>query len=192
ENAIYRAHAANADRLAATLRDANWTALDELAALSGLPPEPGAAQREDAGAGDPEAAAIIGRLRAAARRDEHEAALASPLSTASGAALHLIITRNRAAQAAKPAPAVNGQQAAVPVTGQGGPGAGPGERATGPETVPAGTGTATPGLTGAAGAAVAATRLSATDVPALLDEIRAAAAAHPDAEFEISWRVLGR
>ena len=204
ENAIYSAHAANAAALAAALRAANWRALDELA-TSVSAAESGAAEQ----VADPEAAAIIRRLRGAARRDEHEAALAVPLSMASRAALDLIIANNRAAQAAMPNRAVRGNPAPVPGTGTGSGLRNPAVQ----ETSPAGPGTATSGLTvagvavpewmsrpaavSAPGASqpvtgVPVTRVSAADVPALLDEIRAAAAEHPDAEFEVGWRILDR
>jgi hypothetical protein len=204
ENAIYRAHAASAGRLAEALGAANWQALDELAASVSVP-EPDAAEQ----ATDSEAAAIISRLRETARRDEHEAALAAPLSTASQAALDLIIawTRARTAVAAGPHEAVRGATAAVRGTGRGLWNPAVQEAST---TQPD---SRTPGLTEAGvavpgwkspsatvptlglsqpGAVGSVNRVSAAGVPALLDEIRAAAAADPDAEFEISWRIVDR
>ncbi|MGH3280334.1 MAG: hypothetical protein ACRDNW_14520, partial [Trebonia sp.] len=35
-------------------------------------------------------------------------------------------------------------------------------------------------------------RIPARDIPAVVDEIRAAADANPDAEFEITWRIVTR
>jgi hypothetical protein len=200
ENAIYRAHAATAERLVDAFRAVNWPVLDDLA-VSSSATLPGAAEHENSAAADPEAAEIISRLRAAVRRDEHEVALAGPLRAASEAALGLL--RARAAAAGRPT-AVRGHPAAVRGTS-----AGSGLPAvSGTAAVAANTGT--PGLIEAGvavpewesrpgavtgspqGTAVPVTRISAADVPALLDEIRAAAAGQPDAEFEISWRILDR
>ena len=74
ENAIYRAHLASAGSLATELRGRNWTVLDELSALA-------------ATGNDPAAGQILDVLRTAARRDEHEMALAAPLRQADQAAL---------------------------------------------------------------------------------------------------------
>jgi hypothetical protein len=82
ENAIYQAHLASAGPLATELRGRNWTVLDELSALA-------------ATGNDPAASQILDVLRTAARRDEHEMALAAPLRQADQAALTLIMSRSK-------------------------------------------------------------------------------------------------
>ena len=84
ENAIYAAHLKEAASLTAVLRGRNWQVLDDLAVRAD----------DDARASDDgraEAVAIITALRAAARRDEHEAPLAAPLRDADRAALNLMM-----------------------------------------------------------------------------------------------------
>ena len=82
ENAIYRAHLASAGSLANELRSRNWKLLDELSALA-------------ASGDDPAAEGIMAGLRTAARRDEHEMALATPLRQADQAALDLLMSRTK-------------------------------------------------------------------------------------------------
>jgi hypothetical protein len=82
ENAIERAHLASAGSLATELRGRNWKLLDELAALA-------------ATGNDPAADEILTGLRIAARCDEHEMALATPLRQADQAALDLIMSRSK-------------------------------------------------------------------------------------------------
>jgi hypothetical protein len=121
-----------------------------------------------AGDDDLDAAAILAGLRQAARRDELEVALAGPLRDAERAALELVRTRTRK-------PPWRDRQ----------PGQEPGPRldhATGPgpaaESGPRRLGSA------------AAHRVRARDVPALAEAICEAADANPEAEFEISWRIV--
>jgi hypothetical protein len=91
ENAIYLAHLTSAEVLTAVLRGRNWQVLNDLA------------DRTAAGE-DPEAAAIISALRAAARHDEHEAPLAGPLRNADQAGLDLIMSRTKTPPGPPPAP----------------------------------------------------------------------------------------
>ena len=79
DNAIYAAHLAAADELAAVLRGLTWQLLDDFAA----------------GDDDQDAAAILAELRQAARHEELEVSLAGPLREAERAALELVRTRTR-------------------------------------------------------------------------------------------------
>lgn len=190
ENAIYRAHLASAERLAATLSgETKWRPLNQLAASVA------ASTGSSEAAADLEAAVIIGKLRDAARRDEHEMPLAAPFRAASEAALELIMTRGRAAAGAPssgPRPAGTdqgngrGRQGGTDIPTAGPPGTSGSAEA----------GVARPGWTdiaaGQQAAGVTVSHVSASDLPALLDQIRATADAHPDAEFDLSWRMLDR
>ncbi|MGH3251361.1 MAG: hypothetical protein ACRDOI_34850, partial [Trebonia sp.] len=172
ENAIYLAHLESAAGLAAAIRDRNWPVLDDLPA------------RADSG-DDSQAGQILAALRQAASRDEHETALAGPLLKADKEALELMMARTRS------------QPSGMPVPGSAGrPGFAPGsppapvisaqeqnrnqdrtEERTGPtldRSFPS------------------PARIPARDVPAALEKIRAAADANPDAEFEITWRIVTR
>ena len=84
DNAFYYAHLDSAERLTAALRQVNWQVLEDLAAAGD----------------DVDQALIISALRQAARRDEHEMALAAPLRKAGDDAIALLRQRAR-----KPAPA---------------------------------------------------------------------------------------
>ena len=125
------------------LRGRNWQVLDDLATRAD---DDGRASDD----GRANAVAIVAMLRAAARRDEHEAPLGAPLRNADRATLNLMMQ-----WAAK--------RKATPDSDVG---AGPGPEPTPP------------------------TRIRARDVPALLNEIGEAVAANPDAEFEITWRIV--
>ena len=83
DNAFYYAHLDSAERLTAALRQVNWQVLEDLAAAGD----------------DVDQALIISALRQAARRDEHEIALAAPLRKAGDEAIALLRQRAR-----KPAP----------------------------------------------------------------------------------------
>jgi hypothetical protein len=111
---------------------------------------------------DTEAASTLMPLRETARRDEHEAALAGPLHVADEAAIALVMSRAKQRTAVLEVP-VTAQ--AVAVRAEGAPS----------DADPA-----------------ASSRVKARDVPALVDQIRAAAAANSDAEFEITWRIVRR
>jgi hypothetical protein len=156
ENAIYRAHLETAGALALTIRDRNWQVLDDLAA------------RADTG-DDPQAAEIVAALRQAARRDEHETALAGPLRKADKDALELMMARTRATAPAPPAPVSppSLSEAGVSVPSWQSP----------RREIPADP---------------ASNAIPARDVAAALEKIRAAADANPDAEFEITWRIVDR
>ena len=118
---------------------------------------------------DVDQALIISALRQAAARDEHEVALASPLRKASEQAIGLLRERAR-----KPAPApappppigvspVNVPDVATDIVDQG---------PVSPPPLPG-------------------SRVRARDVPAFVNKICDEAEDHPDAEFEISWRIVG-
>jgi hypothetical protein len=131
ENAIYLAHLTSAEALAGALRGRNWQVLDDLAART-------------ASDEDPEAAAIISVLQAAARHNEHEVSLAGPLRRADQAALDLIMSRTRKPPVPPPPPPPPGETR----------------------------------------------RVGASEVPSLVDKICEAADANPQAEFEITWRIV--
>jgi hypothetical protein len=116
-----------------------------------------------AGGEDARAEEIISALRQAARHDEHEIPLAGPLRTADKDALDLIMSRTKTAP---PVVAPVHQQDHDPQ----------GERT---EPTPAGP-FLSPG------------RIPARDVPSVVEKICEAADAHPDAEFEITWRIVAR
>ena len=165
ENAIYSAHLSTAGSLAEALKERNWAMLDELAA------------RVDLG-DDPEAAEILEALRRAARRDEHETELIRPLRAADRDALALVMSRTRPGTSGS----VGGDSA-----GQSGPGPDSQPRSF----VAAGVTVPTWQTSGAEiQAACSPVRIHARDVPAEVQKIRAAAEANPEAEFEITWRIV--
>jgi hypothetical protein len=159
ENAFYFAHLDSAERLAPALRDVTWHVLDDLAATNG----------------DVEADLIITPLRQAARRDEHEQALAGPLRKAAGDAITLIRERARRPDPATPAPPAVVPPAVLPVVL---PRPSPGQPIVGPEPTPA----PSPPPPG--------NRMRAKEVAAYVMKIINEADEHPDAEFEISWRIV--
>jgi hypothetical protein len=163
DNAIYQVHAEGAGALADALARLNWTVLDDIAA------------RAD-NSGQPDAAAIIGRLRDAARRDEHAVRLAPALAEADRDALTLLRrwSRTPAPTGLNPDPAPGPDETAGSGSGQRpGPVLDPGRAGAGPRPRPAFKG-------------------RGRDVAAELAKINAAAEASPDAEFEITWRIVGR
>src|SRR5262249_43169408 len=114
-----------------------------------------------------QAAVITGELRAAVRRDEHELALGSALRAADAAATKLMldIARRKTAQ--------------PPDSG----------------TEPAGDGTATSRAHGSSAPGPHPTgptqkRASGSAVSAIVDELLADVDGHPDATFEITWRIV--
>ena len=159
ENAFYFAHLDTADRVAPALRNATWHVLEDLAATSG----------------DVEADRIIGALRQAARRDEHAASLAAPLRKASDDAISLL--RERARRREPVAPPGEPVAGVTPGTVTG-----PAVTAVPGSVVPsADEGTHTPPPAG--------DRIRAKEVAAYVMKIIESAEEHPDAEFEISWRI---
>ena len=123
-----------------------------------------------AGSGnDPQADAIITALRRAAGRDEHETSLGDPLRKADREALELMMARTRTTPPAPPTPvsAPPFTEAGVSVPSWQSPG----------REIPADP---------------APTTIPARDVAAAVEKIRAAAEANPDAEFEITWRIVTR
>jgi hypothetical protein len=119
--------------------------------------------------GQEQASAVIEPLRRAARHDEHELRLAGPLRTADKAALDLMMEWTR-----------HSALTVVPEFGS----------AVRLES-------GQPALTvrpvfGTTVRRQEPVRVAARDVPALLEEIRELAAAHPDADFEITWQVIDR
>ena len=117
-----------------------------------------------AGDDDQDAAVILAGLRQAARREELEVPLAGPLREAERAALELVRTRTRK----PPRPdGPSGQELGPRL-----------DHTTRPE----------PGQRGLD--SPSATSVPARDVPALVETIRAAAEANPEAEFEITWRIV--
>jgi hypothetical protein len=111
---------------------------------------------------DAEAAAIISVLRQNARRDEHEVSLAGPLGKAGEDALSLLLDRIR-----KPNPA---------------PGADANPEPPKPTTIAA--------LTSASRSAQPVIRVRGHEVAGQLRRISETADANPNAEFEITWRVV--
>jgi hypothetical protein len=117
---------------------------------------------------DVDQALVISALRQAAERDEHEVALAGPLRKASEQAIALLRERAR-----KPAPT----QASFH-TSHGGTVA---DRAESGDAVDQGPGPLP---------MPPANRIPASGVPAFANKICDEAADHPDAVFEISWRIV--
>jgi hypothetical protein len=195
DNAIYQVHLDRAGQLAATLRDLRWDALDDMAA------------RTDAD-GQPEAAAIIGRLRDAAGRDEHAVRLAPTLDEADRAAFALIRAWSRTAAPDRAPGSADGMQ---PGGSHGARSMSPGVSAGMRDIRPGGSsagalttqgpeaesrsGLGTGPDPGAGALPRPAFRGRGRDVVAALAdiqaEIQAAADASPDAEFEITWRIVG-
>jgi hypothetical protein len=118
---------------------------------------------------DPQAEAIITALRRAAGRDEHETSLTDPLRKADREALELMMARTRTAPPAPPIPvsAPPFTQAGVSIPSWKSPG----------REIPVDP---------------APTTIPAREVAAAVEKIRAAAEANPDAEFEITWRIVTR
>jgi len=160
EAAFYQAHLASAETLTSALRTADWDVLGQLAT---------------AGEDDAEAAAIISVLRQAARHDEHEVALAEPLRKAGRDAIGLLMTRARPV----PVPPTRVPPPVVPLPSVTPPGETPGT--VPPAVVESGL-PAAPMPPG--------TRMRARDVAQFVERICAAADANPEAEFEISWRIV--
>ena len=128
----------------------------------------------DAAEGDTEASLITSALRQAARRDEHEMALAVPLRKAAEDAITLLRQRARKREPVPPVvtPPVTVPNTVTPVAGLG----------SGPSSVP--TPPSPPPPVGE--------RVRAKDVPAFVERICEAADEHPGAEFEIAWRIVER
>jgi hypothetical protein len=127
-----------------------------------------------AAADDVDQALIISALRQAAERDEHEVSLASPLRKAGDQAIALLRERARKpvpAPAPAPPPAADSPIDVSPVNVSDVP---IGSFDQGPVSLPQ-----PPGI-----------RVRARDVPAFVNKICEAADDHPDAEFEISWRIV--
>ena len=144
-----------------------WRTADELVAvLRGLTWQ----LLDDFAAGDDDqdAAAILAELRQAARHEELEVSLAGPLREAERAALELVRTRTRKPlRIDRPSRQEPGPRLDHAIGQR--PGAEPGPRR--PDSSPG-------------------TRVHARDVPALVKTICEAADANPEAEFEISWRIV--
>jgi len=155
DNAIYQVHLNTAGSLAAELGRLKWDVLDDMAT------------RTDH-TGQPEAAAIINRLRDAARRDEHAIALAPQLREADKAALDLVIRWTRKQEPTSAAP----DRGSVPGLDQV-------DQSTERDV-----------SSGASKRPRQALRVRGRDVADVLAKIQAEAAASPDAEFEIAWRVV--
>ena len=160
DNAFYYAHLDSAERLTPALRQVNWQVLDDFASAG------------DTAEGDTEAGLITSALRQAARRDEHEVALAAPLRKAAEDAITLLRQRAR-----KPEPVPPAVAPPVIVPGPVAPVAGPGSGPAPPLSSP-------PPPVGE--------RVRAKDVPAFVEGICEAADGNPDAEFEIAWRIVER
>jgi hypothetical protein len=182
ENAFYSAHLDSAEGVATAMSQVDWPVVDDLVATSG----------------DAEADLIISALRQAAGRDEHAKSLAGPLRAAHEAAIILLRTRaRRSAQI----PRASGDGSGSPAIGQ--PTAATG-RGTGSSVIgqPADrqviTGTAsqlTPdshdlGQTPTVPQMPPGERVRGKDVAAYAMKLIEEADEHPDAEFEISWRIV--
>jgi hypothetical protein len=160
ETAFYQAHLASAETVTIALRTTDWDVLNRLAAT------------ED---DDAEAAAIISVLRQAARHDEHEVALGEPLRKAGRDAIGLLMAR------ARPVPVTTPRVTPTVVT--------PPEvrpvvevidqvRPDVVKPVPP-VATLPPGK-----------RVKAHDIARFVEKICEAADENPEAEFEISWRIV--
>jgi hypothetical protein len=124
--------------------------------------------------GDVDQSRIIAVLRQAARRDEQEIALSAPLRTADQEAIALLRERARK-------PVARPDDGAPPVPSPAGTYRAPGAT-TPPPAAPAPVVPSAPLLTGE--------RVAAKKVAAYVMRIIEAAEAHPDAEFEIAWRIV--
>ena len=121
-----------------------------------------------AGDDDQDAAAILAELRQAARHEELEVSLAGPLREAERAALELVRTRTRKPlRIDRPSRQEPGPRLDHAIGQR--PGAEPGPQW--PDSSPG-------------------TRVHARDVAGLVKTICEAADANPEAEFEISWRIV--
>jgi hypothetical protein len=164
DNAFYQTHLKNAELVASTLRTLNWDFLNQFAATSQ----------------DTEAAAIISVLQQAAQRDEHEVPLVARLSEANKSAIALAMSRMQRTPAPG-SPPTGPIPDASPTVGISGGGTGP---APSPAASGAQVGEATPSLL------PPPTRVPAREVAALVEHICEAADEHPDAQFEIAWRIV--
>jgi hypothetical protein len=180
DNAFYYAHLDSAERLTPALRQVNWQVLDDFSSAG------------DTAEGDAEASLITAALRQAARRDEHEMALAAPLRKAAEDAITLL--REQARRSAQ-VPRASGEGTGSPAIGQPAAATGRGTGSSvivpgavapvaGPESGP------TPPLSPPT--PPVGERIRAKDVPAFVERICEAADEHPDAEFEIAWRIVER
>jgi hypothetical protein len=169
-----------ADRLAAL----NWQVLSQVAALT-----------DQDGPDAERALMIIGELREVARRDEQEIALAGALQAADSAATELVldIARRSAQRDAGGGDRRTGDDGTAAAGGQVGT-----ERRDGPidtrsrdagdlRTAAVGTGVERGTAPGDAGAV---RRATAATIREVLAELSAEAGKHPEATFEISWRVV--
>lgn len=160
ENAFFYAHLDSAERLTTALREVNWPVLEDFAVAGD----------------DVDQALIISALRQAAERDEHEVALARPLRKASDEAIALLRERAR-----KPVPAPVPAPTPPPVPDS----AIDVSTVTVTDVQEGGLDQGSVSLSPPPG-----NRVRARDVPAFVNKICDEAEDHPDAEFEISWRIV--
>jgi hypothetical protein len=148
ENAFYKAHLKSAADVTTKLRTANWKVLDQFAASDG----------------DAKASAIMSVLHEAARRDEHEVALAARLHEADRDAIALAMDRMRPPTANPPVtdPPLISRPVEEPPTVP--------PRADEPERH--------------------VEQVRAERVAGLMDRICQIADEHPGATFEITWRIV--
>jgi hypothetical protein len=165
ENAFYFAHLDSADRLTPALRQVNWQVLDALAASEET---------------DAEAVVIVSALRQAARRDEHEIALGTPLRTASENAISLFLSRAKKQETQR-------QGGQAPAGGNSGGGSLASDATT---PVPGARELAGTPEPSAAGVPLEPVRVPARGIPGFVERICEAADEYPDAEFEIAWRIV--
>ncbi len=160
---IYWASLSAAARLAEAIAGVRWDVFDRTAGLA------------DGGGQDAEpASVIVTELRSAARREEHEIALREPLRTADAAATKLLLDlAGRTVSRPGPRPAPE-----TPSGAPHGPGVGESPGATIPADGPV------PGPAGVR------RRASAAQIRSVTDELLAQASAHPNAIFEITWRIV--
>ena len=160
ENAFYQAHLGSAEMVTTALRTANWTVLDQLAGR----------------ADDAQAAAILSVLQQAARHDEHEVALGAPLRKADADAIALFMERARSRDPQSTGtPPVDTPPATTPTGTLPGP-----DREAPPE----------PAAPSSASLLPPPTRVGARDLPRFVEKLCELADENPDAEFEISWRIV--
>jgi len=155
ENAFYQAHLDSAETVKTALRTANWTVLDQLAGLTD----------------DAQAAAILSVLQQAARHDEHEVPLGTPLRKADADAIALFMARAKSTGT----PPVDTPTATTPTGTLPGP-----DREAPPELAAAPSASPLP----------PPTRVRAHDLPRFVEKLCELADEKPDAEFEISWRIV--
>jgi hypothetical protein len=170
DGVIYRASLTTARELADQIAALRWEILDRTAAL-GVSDSPDAER----------AAVITDELRAAARRDEHEIALGNALRMADAAATKLMLDIARQKTQTPNSGGGSSGDLAGTVTGE--PGGQTGQEGQHP-------GAGQPWAAPSDGSGTVQRRASASEVHGVVNELLAEADSHPDAMFEITWRIV--